>query len=197
MDISATQVKSLRDKTGAGFMDCKKALAETGGDEEKSLELLRKMGVASAQKKAGRSANEGLVYAYIHPGSKIGVLVEVNCETDFVAKTDNFKGLVKDVAMHIAAADPLVVNREEMPADALEKERQFLVDQAKESGKPDNVIEKMVEGRLGKFYAEKVLLEQPFVKEPKKTVGEIVTEGVASLGENIVVRRFCRFQLGA
>ncbi len=196
MEINAAQVKSLRDKTGAGFMDCKRALAETGGDEEKSLDLLRKMGIASAANKSSRSANDGVIYSYIHPGSKIGVLLEVNCETDFVAKTDNFQSLVKDVAMHIAATDPLVANRDEMPADALDKEREFLVQQAKESGKPEAVIEKMVEGRLDKFFAEKVLLEQPFVKDPKKTVGDLVTEAVATLGENIVVRRFSRFQLG-
>ncbi len=197
MGINATQVKSLRDKTGAGFMDCKKALSETGGDEEKALEMLRKMGVASAAKKSARTANEGVVFSYIHPGAKIGVLLEVNCETDFVAKTDNFLNLVKDVAMHVAATDPMVVRREEMPPEAIEKEKDFLVSQARESGKPEAVIEKMIQGRLDKFYAENALLEQPFVKDPKKTVGDLVTEGIAQLGENIVVRRFVRFQLGA
>ncbi len=197
MGITAEQVRDLRVKTGAGIMDCKKALGDTNGDVEKAVDLLRKMGIASAAKKASRAANDGLIYSYIHPGSRVGVMLEVNCETDFVAKTDDFQTLVKDVAMHVAATDPLVVSRDDMPEELIEKERKFLIEQAKESGKPEQVIEKMVEGRLTKFCQERALLEQPFVKEPKITVGDLVTAAIAKIGENIVVKRFVRYQLGA
>ncbi len=198
MSITASQVKELRDRTGAGFMECKKALSEAGGDLDKAMEELRKSGVASAAKKAGRAANEGLVWSYIHPGGRVGVLLEVNCETDFVAKTDDFQNMLKDISMHIAASDPppVGVRREDIPEDAIEKEKKFLTEQARESGKPEAVIEKMIVGRMEKFFAERVLLEQPFIRDDKKTVGALVTEAVAKLGENIVVRRFARFQLG-
>ncbi|NNE07652.1 MAG: translation elongation factor Ts [Gemmatimonadetes bacterium] len=198
MSITASQVKELRDRTGAGFMECKKALSESGGDLEKAMEELRKSGVASAAKKAGRAANEGLVWSYIHPGGRVGVLLEVNCETDFVAKTDDFQNMLKDISMHIAASDPspIGVRREDIPEELIEKEKKFLTEQARESGKPEAVIEKMIVGRMEKFFAERVLLEQPFVRDDKKTVGTLVTEAVAKLGENIVVRRFARFQLG-
>jgi elongation factor Ts len=194
--ITASMVSELRSRTGAGIMDCKKALAETGGDLEAAVEHLRKTGMAKAAKKAGRTTAEGLVHAYIHTGGKIGVLIEVNCETDFVARNDGFKTLVHDLAMHVAAASPEAVTREEMPADLVERERNLFVAQAKESGKPEAVIEKMVEGRLGKFFEESVLMEQPFVKDPDRTVGDLITEAIAKIGENIKVRRFTRYELG-
>ena len=194
--IAASTVKELREKSGAGFMDCKKALQEAGGDIEKAIEHLRKTGAAKAQKKAGRSTKEGSIVQYIHPGGQLGVLVEVNCETDFVARTEGFEQFTKDVAMHIAAAAPLVVSREDMDNSVVEKERAFLVEQAKDSGKPENIIDKMVDGRIEKFYAENVLLEQPFVKDPDKTVKDLLTEVVATIGENISIARFVRFQLG-
>lgn len=199
MSITASQVKELRDRTGAGFMECKKALSEAGGDLDKAMEELRKSGVASAAKKAGRAANEGLVWSYIHPGGRVGVLLEVNCETDFVAKTDDFQNMLKDISMHIAASDPspVGVRREDISEEVVEKEKKFLTEQARESGKPEVVIEKMIVGRMEKFFAERVLLEQPFIKDDKKMVGTLVTEAVAKLGENIIVRRFARFQLGA
>jgi elongation factor Ts len=196
MQISAQMVKELRERTGAGMMDCKAALAETGGDMEKAVDVLRKKGLAAAAKKAGRVAAEGLVASYIHAGGKIGVLVEVNCETDFVARTERFQELVKDVAMHVAAADPRFVRREEVPADVLERERAIFRDQAAASGKPAAVIERIVEGKVDKFYAESCLLEQAFVKNPDLTVGQMVTEAVAKIGENIQVRRFVRYKLG-
>jgi elongation factor Ts len=196
MQISAQMVKELRERTGAGMMDCKAALAETGGDMEKAVDVLRKKGLAAAAKKAGRVAAEGLVASYIHAGGKIGVLVEVNCETDFVARTERFQELVKDVAMHVAASDPRFVRREEVPGDLLERERAIFRDQAAASGKPPQVIEKIVEGKLEKFYAESCLLEQAFVKNPDVTVGQMVTEAVAKIGENIQVRRFARYRLG-
>ena len=194
--IAASLVKELRERSGAGFMDCKNALNETNGDIEKAIEFLRKSGAAKAQKKAGRSTKEGAVVQYIHPGGQLGVLVEVNCETDFVARTDGFSDFTKDLAMHIAAASPIVVSREEMDQTIIEKERNFLIEQAKESGKPENIIEKMVDGRIEKFYAENVLLEQPFVKDPEKTIKDLMTEVVATVGENISIARFSRFQLG-
>jgi elongation factor Ts len=196
MQISAQMVKELRERTGAGMMDCKAALAETGGDMEKAVDVLRKKGLAAAAKKAGRVAAEGLVASYIHAGGKIGVLVEVNSETDFVARTERFQELVKDVAMHIAASDPRFVRREEVPAEVLERERAIFRDQAAASGKPAPVIERIIEGKVEKFYAESCLLEQPFVKNPDVTVGQMVTEAVAKIGENIQVRRFVRFKLG-
>jgi elongation factor Ts len=194
--IAASLVKELRERSGAGFMDCKNALNETNGNIEKAIEFLRKSGAAKAQKKAGRSTKEGAVVQYIHPGGQLGVLVEVNCETDFVARTDGFRDFTKDLAMHIAAASPMVVSREEMDQAIIEKERNFLIEQAKESGKPENIIEKMVDGRIEKFYAENVLLEQPFVKDPEKTIKDLMTEVVATVGENISIARFSRFQLG-
>ena len=196
MAISASQVKELRDRSGVGMMDCKKALQESNGDIEKAFDYLRKVGVAKAQKKEGRSTKEGLVVSYIHPGSKLGVLIELNCETDFVAKTDDFLQLGKDVAMHIAATNPISVTPDDISADVLNKEREIYLEQAKTSNKPDNIIEKMVEGRVKKFYKENVLLEQVFVKDPNKTIKDIVTDTIGKLGENIVISRFQRFQLG-
>jgi len=189
-------VKELRDRTGAGMMDCKAALAEAAGDLEKAVDVLRKKGLAAAAKKAGRVAADGMVASYIHAGGKLGVLLEVNSETDFVARTDEFQELVKDIAMHVAAAEPRWVRREEVPADVLERERAIFRDQAAASGKPANVVEKIVEGKLEKFYADSCLLEQPFVKNPDQTIAQLVQEKVAKIGENIRVRRFARFKLG-
>tara|TARA_B100000945_G_scaffold320294_1_gene329884 strand:- start:802 stop:1410 length:609 start_codon:yes stop_codon:yes gene_type:complete len=195
-DISATVVKELREISGAGMMDCKNALKEASGDIKQAMDLLRKSGIAKAQKKSGRTAKEGMVYSYIHPGSKLGVLIEINCETDFVANTDDFVKLNKDLAMHVAASAPLAVKREDISSEVLEHEKAIYVDQAKQSGKPDNIIEKMVEGRINKFFQENVLLEQSFVKDPEKTVKDIITDTIAKLGENIIVSRFIRYQLG-
>ena len=194
--ISATAVKELRELTGAGMMDCKKALTEASGNIEDAIDNLRKTGIAKAEKKSGRSAKEGRVFPYIHPGSKLGVLLEINCETDFVANTDDFKDLCKDISMHIAASAPMAVTREEIPSDILTREKAIYADQARQSGKPENIIEKMTEGRLNKFYQENVLLEQAFVKDPDRTVNDLITGAVAKLGENIIVSRFSRFQLG-
>ena len=194
--VSAKAVKELREMSGAGMMDCKKALTEASGDLEKAIDILRKTGMAKARKKSGRSTKEGIILPYIHPGAKLGVLLEVNCETDFVANTDDFKDLSKDIAMHIAASSPLSVTRAEIPQDVLEREKEIYADQARQSGKPEDIIEKMTEGRLNKFYQENVLLEQTFVKDPDKTVSDLITETVAKLGENILVSRFSRFQLG-
>ncbi len=177
-------------------MDCKKALTETGGDHEKAVDYLRKKGLAAASKKAGRAATEGLVGSYIHAGGKIGVLVEVNCETDFVAKNENFQAFVKDIAMHIAAASPLYVRREEVDPAVLEREKSIYREKAKESGKPDNIVEKIIEGQVNKFYADICLLEQSFVKDPDKTVQTYLNETIASIGENISIRRFAKFTLG-
>ena len=182
--------------SGAGMMDCKKALTEASGDLEKAIDILRKTGMAKARKKSGRSAKEGIILPYIHPGAKLGVLLEINCETDFVANTDDFKDMSKDIAMHIAASAPMSVSREEIPQETLEREKEIYADQARQSGKPENIIEKMTEGRLNKFYQENVLLEQTFVKDPDKTVADLITETVAKLGENILISRFSRFQLG-
>lgn len=193
--ISAQMVGDLRAQTGAGLMDCKKALSEAEGDVDKAVEILRKKGMASADKKAGRDASEGLVEYYIHLGGKVGVLVEINCETDFVAKTDAFQSLCKDIAMHIAAAAPICVSREEVPADVLEKEREIAAGSVE--GKPQHVVQKIVEGKLEKYYQTACLLEQPFVKNSDQSVQEMIKEAVAKLGENIVVRRFARFQIGA
>jgi len=194
--ISASVVKELREMSGAGMMDCKKALTEASGDLEKAIDILRKTGIAKARKKSGRSAKEGLIFPYIHPGSKLGVLLELNCETDFVANTDDFKNLCKDIAMHIAASLPMAVSRDEISNIVLEREKEIYADQARQSGKPDEIIEKMIEGRLNKFFQESVLLEQTFVKDPDKTVNDLITDAVAKLGENIVISRFSRFQLG-
>lgn len=196
MNITAAQVSELRKVTGAGLMDCKKALAETGGDQEKAIDYLRKKGLAAASKKAGRVASEGVVGSYIHAGGKIGVLVEVNCETDFVAKNEAFQAFVKDIAMHIAAAAPQYVRREEVPGESLEREKDIYRAKAKETGKPDNIIEKIVEGQISKFYGEICLLEQPFVKDPDKTIQTYLNETIASIGENMSIRRFTRYVLG-
>jgi elongation factor Ts len=196
MEITAQMVKQLRERTGAGMMDCKSALNETKGDIESAVDYLRKKGLAAAAKKAGRVAAEGAVGSYIHGGGKIGVLVEVNCETDFVARTEEFQELVRDIAMHIAAAEPRAVRREEVTQADLERERSIFRDQALASGKPANIVDRIVDGKIEKYFSEFVLLEQPFVKDPDKTVGQLVTEKVAKIGENIQVRRFVRFKLG-
>ncbi len=196
MAISASDVKALRERSGAGMMDCKNALTEANGDMEKASELLREKGLAAAVKKAGRIAAEGVVDSYIHMGGKIGVLVEVNCETDFVAKTDDFKAFVRDIAMHIAATNPMYVSEEEIDPAVLAKEKEILIAQAKNEGKPDNVVEKMVEGRIKKFKKEICLLDQPFVKDPDKSVADLVTDQVAKIGEKISVRRFVRYEMG-
>lgn len=195
-EITAGLVKELREKTGAGMMDCKKALTEANGDLERATEILREKGLASAAKKAGRVAAEGLVESYIHGAGRIGVLVEVNCETDFVAKTDNFKALVKDIAMHIAAASPQYVRREEVPAEAAEKEREILRAQTLNEGKPENIVDKIVDGRIEKFFKDICLMEQQFVKNPDLTVEQLVKEKIAQIGENISIRRFARFVVG-
>lgn len=195
-EITAALVKELRERTGAGMMDCKKALSATDGDLEKAIDFLREKGLAAAAKKAGRVAAEGLVEAYIHGGGRIGVLVEVNCETDFVAKTDAFKELVKDIAMHIAATNPSYLKREEVPTAELEHEQAVLAEQARNEGKPEKIIEKMVAGRIEKYYKEVCLMEQPFVKDPDKTISDLITESIAKIGENISIRGFTRYQLG-
>ncbi len=196
MNISASTVKELRVKTGAGVMDCKKALEETDGDIDKAVEYLRKQGIASAAKRSHRETKEGLIFSYIHPGNRLGVLIEVNCETDFVARTDEFRELTKNLAMQIAAANPLSVNRENLPQDLVEKEKEIYWAQAKESGKPDNIIERIIDGKMDKFYQEVCLLEQPFIKDPEKNVGSIIVEAMAKIGENISVKRFVRYRLG-
>jgi len=196
MSISAQQVKELRDRSGVGMMDCKKALVESSGDLDKAFEILRKNGIAKAQKKASREAKEGSVVAYIHPGAKLGVLLEINCETDFVANTDDFKDLANDICMHIAATSPISVNSDDVEQSLIEKEKEIYIDQAKKSGKPDNIIEKMVDGRIKKFFQENVLLEQNFVKDPSKTITDLITDKVSVLGENIVINSFSRFQIG-
>ncbi|MFP4351948.1 MAG: translation elongation factor Ts [Puniceicoccaceae bacterium] len=192
--ISAKLVSELRAQTGAGLMDCKKALVEANGDSEKAVAILRKKGIATAAKKAGREAAEGVVESYIHLGGKVGVLVELKCETDFVAKNDAFKALARDIAMHVAAASPLYVSREEVPADILEKEREIASSQAE--GKPPQAVQKIVEGKLDKYFATVCLLEQSFVKNPDQTIKDLLTENVSKMGENLLVGRFARFQLG-
>ena len=194
--IKAETVKELRERTGAGMMDCKKALTETGGDMEKAIDFLREKGLAAAAKKAGRIAAEGIVEAYIHGGGRIGVLVEVNCETDFVGKTDEFKELCRDIAMQIAASSPEFVSKEDVPQEAIDHEKEILRAQALNEGKPEKIVDKMVEGRIEKYYKEVCLLEQPFIKDPDKTVSQLVTEKIAKIGEIISVRRFVRFQVG-
>jgi elongation factor Ts len=196
MEISAAQVKDLRERTGAGMMECKTALTEAKGDMDEAVKILRKKGLAAAAKKSGRIAAEGVVGSYIHAGGKIGVLVEVNCETDFVARTPDFQNLVKDIAMHIAASSPRFVGREEVTPEVLEQEREIHRARAAASGKPEAVVEKMVAGQMEKFYEEFCLLEQPFVKDTNLTVGALLTEKVAKLGENMRIRRFVRFALG-
>lgn len=197
MEISAAMVRDLREKTGAGMMDCKKALQDTTGDMEKALDLLRQKGLAKAMKRAGREATEGMVHAYIHGAGRLGVLVEVNCETDFAAKSEDFVGFVKNIAMHIAAANPLGIQREDVPQDTIERERSIYMAQARESGKPENILEKMVDGKIRKFYEEVVLMEQKYVKDPERTIQDYLNELVAKVGERIVIRRFSRYQLGA
>ena len=197
MKITASMVKELRQKTGAGMMDCKKALQEVDGDLEKAVTYLRKKGIASAAKKAGRETSQGLVEAYIHPGSQVGVLVEVNCETDFVARTDEFKDFVHDVAMHIAAMNPMVVSADELDEAVLDAEREIYRAQGESEGKPPEIVEKIVEGRIAKFKKEVALLDQPFVKNPDETVGDLLKSKIGSLGENMSIRHFARFQIGS
>jgi len=196
MAISADMVKELREKTGAGMMDCKRALSETEGDIEKAIDYLRQKGLSDAAKRTGRTASEGVIGSYIHPGGKIGVLVEVNCESDFVARTEEFQLLVKDLAMHIAASNPLYLRREDVPEEAIAREKNIYEVQAKEGGKPEKIVERIVQGKLEKFFQDVCLLEQPFVKDPDLSVNQRVSSAIAKLGENIVVRRFQRFQLG-
>jgi len=196
MAITANQVKELREKTGAGMMDCKNALTEANGDLEQAVVVLRKKGLASAQKKATRIAAEGMIGHYIHPGDKLGVLVEVNCETDFAAKSPDFQTLVKDIAMHVAAQSPSYVRRDEVPADVLEKEREIYREQARASGKPPHIVDKIAEGKLESFYQMACLYDQQFVKDPSQTVEQLITGLVAKIGENIRVRRFARFKTG-
>jgi elongation factor Ts len=196
MSISAADVKNLREKTGAGMMDCKRALQETNGDMDKAIDYLRKKGIEKVEKKAGRKTNEGIVQAYIHPGSRLGVLLEVNCETDFVARNEEFQSFVKDLAMQIAAAKPLVVNREDLPQEVVDKEKEIYLGQVKEQGKPDHIAEKIVAGKLEKYFQEACLMEQSFVKDPNKMIQELLTEKVTTIGENIVIKRFVRYELG-
>jgi len=196
MEVSSTIVKELREKTGAGFMDCKKALTETGGNLEKAVDYLRQKGLAAAAKKADRVAADGAVGAYVHPGGKIGVLVEINCETDFVARTTEFQTLLKDMAMQIAAANPRYVQRADVSGEEIEREREIYLRQALESGKPEKFVEKIVEGKMERFYSEVCLLEQPFIKDPEKKVSDILTEAITRLREKIEVRRFARYLLG-
>ena len=195
-EITAVMVKELRDKSGAGMMDCKKALQETDGNIEKSIELLRKKGIAAAEKRADRAANEGRIESYIHPGSKLGVIVEINCETDFVAKTDNFKNFAHDIAMHVAASSPRYINREDVDQESIDKEMEIYKDQAKSQGKPEAIIEKIAAGKLDKFYSEICLMEQPFVKDPNITIKDLLTETISKLGENITITRFSRLKIG-
>lgn len=194
--VTAKDVSALRTKTGAGMMDCKKALTETGGDVEKAVDLLRKKGIAKAEKRAGRTASQGLIYCYQHFTGKVGVLVEVNCETDFVARTEDFQELAKDIALQVASTSPVGVTAEDVPEELLQRERVIIEAQVAESGKPEAVQEKMVDGKIKKFLKERVLLDQPFVKDDKRTVGQVVTDTSAKVGENIVVKRFQRFELG-
>jgi elongation factor Ts len=196
LEITATMVKDLRDKTNAGMMDCKKALQETNGDMEKALDFLRQKGLAKALKRSGKEASEGMIHAYIHAGGRIGVLVEVNCETDFAAKSEDFLEFTKNIAMQIAAANPLGIQREDIPEDIIQRERAIYMAQAKESGKPEKILEKMVDGKMRKFYEESVLLDQAYVKDPDKTIQDYLNELVAKIGEKIIIRRFARYQLG-
>jgi elongation factor Ts len=196
MDVSASLVKELREKSGAGMMDCKKALGEAGGDLQKAFDYLRQKGLAAAAKKADRLATDGAVGAYVHAGGKIGVLVEINCETDFVARTAEFQALLKDIAMQIAAANPRCVRREEVTAADLEREKEIYRQQALDSGKPEKIVDKIVEGKIEKFYSDVCLLEQAFIKDQDKKVADVVSEAIARLGENIQVRRFARYSLG-
>ena len=194
--ITADQVKQLREKTGAGMMECKAALAEANGNMEEAITILRKRGLAQAAKRAGRATAQGLITSYIHLGGKIGVLVEVNCESDFVARTDDFQGMVKEIAMHIAAADPKWVRREDVPPEAIEKEKAIYRAQMENTGKPAHVLDKIVEGKLGNFYSQFVLLDQPSIRDANVTIGQLITQATAKTGENIQVKRFVRFRVG-
>lgn len=194
--ITAAMVKQLREKTGAGMMDCKKALTEAGADIEKAVDFLRKKGLATAAKRAGRAVSEGTICSYIHMGGKIGVMVEVGCETDFVAKNDDFVAFARDIAMHVAATNPLGIKPEDISADVVEREKEIYRAQARETGKPEAIIEKIIEGKIGKFYKENCLLQQPFVKNPDLTVADLLNELIAKIGENIAVKRFVRYQVG-
>ena len=196
MAVTATMVKKLRDQTGAGMMDCKKALQQSGGDFEKAVDHLRKMGIATAAQKSGRTTKEGLITSYIHAGNRLGVLLEVSCETDFVARTEAFQTFAKDIAMQVAACNPLVVKREDLPLDLVEREKGIYGTQARNEGKPEHIIERISEGRLQKYYQEVCLLEQAFVKDAEKSVNDVLTEMVAKTGENITIKRFARFRLG-
>ncbi len=196
MTISASDVKTLREQTGAGMMECKKALVETNGDFEKAIEYLRTKGLKKVEKKAGRQTEEGIIQAYIHPGSRLGVLVEINCETDFVARTDDFQQFAKDIAMQIAAAKPVVVGRDDLDPEMLEKEREIYRAQAIEQGKPEKILDRFVDGKLEKYFQDVCLMEQSFVKDPNMTIKDLLTEMVSKLGENIKIRRFIRYQLG-
>jgi elongation factor Ts len=194
--ITAARVRELRERTGIGMMDCKKALAETGGDMEKAVEHLRKQGMSAVEKRSGRDAKDGLINSYIHPGSRLGVLLEVNCETDFVARTDDFREFTRDVAMHIAAEQPLAVSREEIDQAVVDKEKEIYLEQARNEGKPEQIAERIVTGRLDKFFQDVCLMEQAFVKDPDKTIEDLVTEQTARIGEKITIRRFACFRLG-
>jgi elongation factor Ts len=196
MNITSQMVKDLRDKTSAGMMDCKKALTDTGGDMEKAVDLLRQKGLAVAAKRAGRATSEGVIETYIHAGGKLGVMVELNCETDFVAKTDAFRGFARDLAMHIAATNPIAITREEVPENVISREKEIYIQQALESGKPKNIVEKMITGKMEKFLADICLLEQKFVKDEERTIQDILTDMVGKIGENITIKRFVRFQVG-
>jgi elongation factor Ts len=194
--ITAAMVKQLREKTGSGMMDCKKALAENDGDMDKAIDFLRKKGLATAAKRAGRATTEGVVQPYVHTGGKLGVMVEINCETDFVAKSDDFQEFAKNVAMHIAATNPIGITPEDVPAETLAREKAIYMDQAKQTGKPDNVIEKIVEGKMNKFLKENCLMQQAYVRDPDITIADLLNELIAKIGENISVKRFVRFQIG-
>jgi elongation factor Ts len=195
-EITAAMVKQLREKTGSGMMDCKKARAENDGDMDKAIDFLRKKGLATAAKRAGRATTEGVVQPYVHTGGKLGVMVEVNCETDFVAKSDDFQEFAKNIAMHIAATNPIGITPEDVPAETLAREKAIYVDQAKQTGKPDNVIEKIVEGKMNKFLKENCLMQQAYVRNPDITIADLLNELIAKIGENISVKRFVRFQIG-
>ena len=196
MEITAAMVKELRERTGAGMMDCKAALKESDGDVEKAMEYLRVKGLAKAAKKSSRETSEGTVLSYIHPGSRIGVLIQVNCETDFVARTDDFQNFTRDIAMQVAATNPVSVDRDSVPAEVIDKEREFLRTQALESGKPENIVDKMIEGRIEKYFKEVSLLDQAYIKDDSKTVSDLLNEIVSKLGENIKIARFARFEIG-
>jgi elongation factor Ts len=196
MNITSQMVKDLRDKTNAGMMDCKKALTDTGGDMEKAVDLLRQKGLAIAAKRAGRATSQGVIETYIHSGGKLGVMVELNCETDFVAKTDTFRGFARDLAMHIAATNPVAIKREDVPENVISREKEIYIQQALDSGKPKNIIEKMITGKIEKFLAEICLLEQKFVKDPERSIQDMLTDLVGKIGENITIKRFVRFQVG-